>query len=207
MTLLELRGLDAGYGEQKVLHGVSLTVENGELVTVRGADGAGKTTLLRAICGTVRTHGEVLLDGEHVVPRTPEHVAREGVAHIPADRGTFAPLSVLDNLRVGSWVRRGTSSRDLVRVFELFPELYELRERRAGSLPAVEQELLALGRALMAHPRLILFDEPSPGPRARLLELHERGTAVLLAEQEAAGGSESAARGYVLEAGCARLAA
>ena len=111
---------------------------------LRGNAGSGKTTLLRAICGTVRTHGTVLLDGEHVVPHTPEHLAREGVAHVPADRGTFAPLSVLDNLRVGGWVRGGTSARDLARVFELFPELYDRRDVRAGSLAGDEQELARL---------------------------------------------------------------
>lgn len=185
MTLLELRGLDARYGEENVLNGVSLTVDEGELVTVRGGPAAGKTTLLRAISGTVRTHGDVLLDGERVVPHTPEHLAREGVVHIPADRGTFAPLSVLENLRVGAWVRRGTSSRDLVRVFELFPELYERRDVRAGSLPGDEQDLLALARALMGHPRLVLVDEPSPAASARLAELQaERGAAALVVTRD-----------------------
>jgi branched-chain amino acid transport system ATP-binding protein len=188
VTLLELRRLDARYGDEQVLHGVSLTVDAGQRVTVRGAPGAGKTTLLRAISGTVRTHGDVLLDGERVVPHTPEHVAREGVVHIPADRGTFAPLSVLENLRVGAWVRRGTSSRDLVRVFELFPALYERRDERAGSLPDDEQELLALGRALMGHPRLVLVDEPSPAGLGRLDDLRERGVAVLVAARDGADG-------------------
>jgi branched-chain amino acid transport system ATP-binding protein len=180
VTLLELRGLDARYGEEQVLYDVSLAVEEGELITVRGAPGAGKTTLLRAISGTVRTRGDVLLDGEHVVPHSPEHLAREGVLHIPSDRGTFAPLSVLDNLRVGAWVRRGASSRDLVHVFELFPELYDQREVRAGSLPDAGQELLALGRALMGHPRLLLVDEPSATGLERLGDLRERGAAVLV---------------------------
>jgi branched-chain amino acid transport system ATP-binding protein len=180
VTLLELRGLDARYGEEQVLYGISLAVEEGELVTVRGGPGAGKTTLLRAISGTVRTHGDVLLDGEHVVPHSPEHLAREGVVHIPADRGTFAPLTVLDNLRVGAWVRRGASSRDLVHVYELFPELYERRDERAGSLTDDGQELLALGRAVMGHPRLVLVDEPSSAGLERLAGLRERGAAVLV---------------------------
>jgi len=194
VTLLELRGVDARYGEEQVLYGVSLAVEEGELVTVRGGPGAGKTTLLRAISGTVRTHGDVLLDGEHVVPHSPEHLAREGVLHIPADRGTFAPLSVLDNLRVGAWVRRGASSRDLVRVYELFPELYEHRETRAALLPDDELELLGLGRALMGHPRLVLVDEPSAAGLERLGDLQERGAAVLVVAREGPAG-------HVLDAG------
>ena len=184
MTLLELREVDARYGEEQVLHGISLTVEDGALVSVRGAEGAGKTTLLRAISGTVRTHGDVLLDGERVVPHTPEHLAREGVMHIPADRGTFAPLSVAENLRVGAWVRRGASSRDLARVFELFPELYERRDERAGSLSDESRELLAFGRALMGHPRVVLVDEPSPTGRARLEDLRERGVAALVVSRD-----------------------
>ena len=204
MTLLELRDLHARYGEQQALHAVSLTVDEGELVVLRGGAGAGKTTLLRAISGTVRTHGTVLLDGERVVPHTPEHLAREGVAHVPADRGTFAPLSVLDNLRVGGWVRGGTSARDLARVFELYPELYERRGVRAGSLAVDEQELLALGRAVMAHPRLVLVDDPSEGMHERLRELNERGTAILVATR---GEAPAGARGYVIEAGIARLVA
>jgi len=204
VTLLELRGLDARYGEEWALHAVSLTVDVGELVALRGGAGAGKTTVLRAISGTVRTHGAVLLDGERVVPHTPEHLAREGVAHVPADRGTFAPLSVLDNLRVGGWVRGGTSARDLARVFELYPELYERRAVRAGSLAADDQELLALGRAVMAHPRLVLVDDPSAGMQQRLRELNEQGTAVLVAGR---GPAPPGARCYLIEAGTTRLAA
>jgi branched-chain amino acid transport system ATP-binding protein len=194
VTLLELRGLAARYGEEQALYDVALTVEEGEFVVVRGGPGAGKTTLLRAISGTVRTHGDVLLDGERVVPHTPEHLAREGVVHIPADRGTFAPLSVIENLRVGAWVRRGASSRDLVRVFELFPELYERRDERAGSLPDDGRELLAFGRALMGHPRLVLVDEPSPAARRRLGELQERGVAALVVTRDGPAG-------HVLDAG------
>ena len=203
MTLLELRDLDARYGDDQALRAVSLTVEEGELVVLRGGPGAGKTTLLRAISGTVRTHGAVLLDGERVVPHTPEHLAHEGVAHVPADRGTFAPLTVLDNLRVGGWVRGGTSARDLARVFELYPELYERRGLRAGSLADDEQELLALGRAVMAHPRLVLVDEPSAALHERLRELNERGTALLVATSSAV---PAGARSYVIEAGGARPA-
>jgi len=209
LSLLELRGVEARYGDHRVLHGVSLTVETGELVALLGANGAGKTTTLRAVCGTVRTHGDVLLDGERLFPRTPERVARQGVVHVPEGRGTFASLTVLENLRVGAWVRRGASTRDLVRVFERFPQLYEHRDRPAGSLSGAEQQALALGRALMAHPRLLLVDELSHGlaPAAardlleRLRELAASGTGVLLVEQAAGLALAAAARGYVLEAG------
>jgi branched-chain amino acid transport system ATP-binding protein len=204
VTLLELRDLDARYGEEHALHAVSLTVGEGELVVLRGDADAGKTTLLRAISGTVRTRGAVLLDGERVVPHTPERLAREGVAHVSADRGTFAPLSVLDNLRVGGWVRGGTSARDLARVFELYPELYERRAERAGSLGGDEQELLALGRVVMAHPRLVLVDDPSAGMHERLRELNERGTAILLATR---GEMPAGDRCYLIDAGTTRLAA
>ncbi len=209
MSLLELRGVEARYGGTRALDDVSLTVEQDEVVALLGANGAGKTTTLRAVCGTVRTHGEVLLDGERLFPRTPERVARQGVVHVQQGRGTFASLSVLDNLRVGAWVRRGTSSRDLVRVFELFPQLYERRDRRAGSLSGGEQQMLALGRAVMAHPRLLLLDEPSLGLApslareliARAGELSESGTAVLLAEQSAGAALGAASRVYVLDGG------
>jgi branched-chain amino acid transport system ATP-binding protein len=204
VTLLEVRDLDARYGEEQVLHGVSLTIEHGEIVSLGGGEGAGKTTLLRAICGVVRTKGSVLVEGERVVPHTPEHLAHEGVAHIPADRGTFGPLSVLDNLRVGGWVRGGASARDLAHVYELYPELYELRTARAAALEDGQQELLALGRAVMAHPRLLLIDEPSAALHAHLHELNERGTAILAASRV---GALTGARRYVLDAGTLRAVA
>jgi branched-chain amino acid transport system ATP-binding protein len=201
VTLLELRDLDARYGEEPVLHGISLTIDHGELVALSGGEGAGKTTLLRAVCGVVRTRGTVLLEGDRVVPHTPEHVAHEGVAHIPADRGTFGSLSVLDNLRIGGWVRGGTSARDLAHVYELYPELYELRTARAATLEDGEQELLALGRAVMAHPQLVLVDEPSAALHVRLHELNDHGTAILVASR---GEPPSGARRYVLDAGTVR---
>lgn len=176
MTLLELRGLEAHR-----LGSLSLQLDEGELVALSGPAGAGKSTALRAICGSVPTRGSVLVDGDRVVPHTPERLAREGVVHVPDDRGTLGSLSVLDNLRVGAWVRRGTSARDLARVYERFPELYELRDRRACTLPDAEQELLALGRAQMAHARALLVDEPSAGGLAKLRALVADGLAVLVA--------------------------
>ena len=163
MSLLELRGVDARYGEIRALHGVSLSVEDGDFVAVLGANGAGKTTTLRAISGTVKTTGDVIFEGEKLFRRTPDAMARRGVAHVPEGRGTFTTLSVLDNLRLGAWVQRGTSHRDLARVFEFFPHLYDRRDQRAGTLSGGEQQMLALGRAMMAKPRLLLLDEPSLG--------------------------------------------
>ena len=153
MSLLELRDVEARYGEVRALHGVSLSVDDGDFVAVLGANGAGKTTTLRAISGTVKTTGDVIFDGEKLFRRTPEGMARRGIAHVPEGRGTFTTLSVLDNLRLGAWVQRGTSQRDLVHVFEFFPRLYERRDRSGGTLSGGEQQMLALGRAMMAKPR------------------------------------------------------
>ena len=143
MSLLELRDVNARYGEIRALHGVTLTVEDGDFVAILGANGAGKTTTLRAISGTVKTSGDVLLDGERAFRRTPESMARRGVTHVPEGRGTFATLSVLDNLRLGAWVQRGLSTRDLAHVFEFFPQLYERRDEPAGALSGGEQQMLA----------------------------------------------------------------
>ena len=134
MPLLELRDVEARYGEIRALHGVTLSVEDGDFVAILGANGAGKTTTLRAISGTVKMTGELFLEGSRIFHPTPEAMARRGVAHVPEGRGTFATLSVLDNLRLGAWTQRGTSQRDLARVFEFFPLLYERRDQRAGAL-------------------------------------------------------------------------
>ena len=163
MSILELRGVEARYGEIRALHDVSITIDDGDFVAILGANGAGKTTTLRAVSGTVKTSGDVLFDGSKIFRRTPESMARRGVAHVPEGRGTFTTLSVLDNLRLGAWVQRGVSPRDLARVFEFFPRLYERREQQAGTLSGGEQQMLALGRAMMAKPRVLLLDEPSLG--------------------------------------------
>jgi len=158
--LLELHDVEASYGPVKALHGVSLEVAEGEIVAVLGANGAGKTTTLRAVSGTVRRVGELRFDGSPL-PRSPESVARRGIAHVPEGRGTFAELSVRDNLRLGAYTRRGGGSRDdLRRVYAFFPRLEERRDQQAGTLSGGEQQMLALGRALMARPRLLLLDEP-----------------------------------------------
>ncbi|HVC87300.1 MAG TPA: ABC transporter ATP-binding protein [Gaiellaceae bacterium] len=209
MSLLELRDVHVRYGEIRALRGVTLSVELGDFVAILGANGAGKTTTLRAISGLVKTTGEVFLEGSKLFRRTPDGMARLGVAHVPEGRGTFTTLSVLDNLRLGAWTRRGTSTRDLAHVFELFPLLYERRERRAGTLSGGEQQMLAIGRVLMAKPILALLDEPSRGLEPvvvhelfeALRRINEGGTAIVLAEHKPALALGAARRAFVLENG------
>ena len=209
MTLLELRDIEARYGEIRALHGVTLSVEDRDFVAILGANGAGKTTTLRAISGTVKTTGDVFLEGSKVFRRTPEAMARRGVAHVPEGRGTFTTLSVLDNLRLGAWTQRGMSQRDLAHVFEFFPLLYERREQQAGTLSGGEQQMLALGRAMMAKPRLLLLDEPSLGLAPlvvreifdALVRMNESGTTIVVVEQNATLALAAAKHAFVLETG------
>jgi branched-chain amino acid transport system ATP-binding protein len=207
--VLELRNVEARYGPVKALHGVSLAVGDGELVAVLGANGAGKTTMLRAISGTVRRTGEVVFRGKNL-PRRPDATARAGIAHVPEGRGTFSELSVWENLRLGAYVRRGSLKREAQRVFEFFPRLEERRNQQAGTLSGGEQQMLALGRAIMARPRLLLLDEPSLGLAPIVVNeifeavasmKHADGLAVLVVEQNANLALAHAARAYVLEVG------
>ena len=209
MSLLELRNVEARYGLVKALHGVSLAVGDGELVAVLGANGAGKTTTLRAISGTVRRTGDLVFGGK-ALPRRPEGIARAGIAHVPEGRGTFSDLSVWENLRLGAYTRRGGIKDDARRVFGFFPRLEERRHQQAGTLSGGEQQMLALGRAMMARPKLLLLDEPSLGlaPIAvnEIFEALERmkgqdGMSVLVVEQNATLVLAHAARAYVLEVG------
>jgi branched-chain amino acid transport system ATP-binding protein len=209
MSLLELRNVEARYGPVKVLHGVSLTVGDGELVAVLGANGAGKTTTLRAISGTVRRSGELVFDGKALSSRT-EATARAGIAHVPEGRGTFSDLTVWENLRLGAYTRRGGIKEDAQRVFSFFPRLETRRNQQAGTLSGGEQQMLALGRAMMARPRLLLLDEPSLGLApivvTEIFGALERmkgqdGMSVLVVEQNANLALDHAARAYVLEVG------
>jgi branched-chain amino acid transport system ATP-binding protein len=212
MPLLELDDVVAGYGAIEALHGVSLTVEEGEIVTVLGPNGAGKTTMLRAVSGTVRRSGEIVFAGRKVARSGPERVARLGVAHVPEGRGIYTELSVRDNLRMGAYRRRDRTGvkRDLERVVGYFPWMGPRSRQRAGTLSGGEQQMLAVGRALMSRPRLLLLDEPSLGlapiVAAEIFRIvnalnGEEGVSVLLVEQNARAALEIAARGYVLEAG------
>ena len=208
-SLLQLTNVEARYGAVKALHGVSLQVGEGELVAVLGANGAGKTTTLRAISGTVRRDGEVVFAGKKL-PRRAEATARAGIAHVPEGRGTFMELSVWDNLRLGAYTRRGGLKEDARRVFEFFPRLGERRDQQAGTLSGGEQQMLALGRAMMARPRLLLLDEPSLGLAPLVVReifgalermKGEDGMAVLVVEQNARIALRAAQRAYVLEVG------
>src|SRR5919199_5384742 len=161
MPLLELTEVEARYGAFKALHGITLAVEEGEIVSVLGANGAGKTTTLRAISGTVRTSGEIAFAGRPIARRAPEAIARAGIAHVPEGRGTFAELTVRENLRLGAWTRCGRLRGEEERVLGHFPALAERTRQPAGTLSGGEQQMLALARALMARPRLLMLDEPS----------------------------------------------
>ncbi|MEO6987311.1 MAG: ATP-binding cassette domain-containing protein, partial [Aquihabitans sp.] len=165
MSLLSLRSVAGGYGAISVLHGLDLEVEEGEVVVILGANGAGKTTTLRAICGLLaKTTGEIYFDDREITSRATQAISRLGIAHVPQGRGTFSDLSVDDNLRLGAINRRdrGVVS-DLERWYSLFPRLSERRNQAAGSMSGGEQQMLAIARALMARPRLLLLDEPSLG--------------------------------------------
>ena len=210
MSLLELRDVEARYGPVKALHGVSLEVEEGEVVAVLGANGAGKTTTLRAISGTVARNGVVQLAGKPL-KGGPEAAARAGVAHVPEGRGTFVELTVTENLRLGAYTRRDRQvKQDIARVSEYFPWMLERGSQRAGTLSGGEQQMLALGRALMSRPRLLLLDEPSLGLAPMIvkeffrtvLHLNEsEGVTVLVVEQDARIALASSSRAYVLEVG------
>jgi branched-chain amino acid transport system ATP-binding protein len=211
--LLQLEKVEARYGPVKALHGISLTVGEGEIVAVLGANGAGKTTTLRAVSGTVRrSGGEILFAGTRISRRPPEAVARLGVAHVPEGRGTLTELTVRENLRLGAYVRRDRAGirEDERRVLSYFPWLEQRGGQSAGTLSGGEQQMLALARALMSRPRLVLLDEPSLGLAPMVVseifrivsELNEReGLAVLVVEQNAALALEASARAYVLEVG------
>jgi branched-chain amino acid transport system ATP-binding protein len=212
MPLLELRSVEARYGALRALHGINLTVEKGEIVALLGANGAGKTTTLRTISGTVKSSGDVVFEGDRLPRSSPEAAARRGIAHVPEGRGTFAELTVRENLMLGAYVRRdraGTKA-DLERVLERFPVLRDRSGQRAGTLSGGEQQQLALARALMQRPKLLLLDEPSLGLAPLVVaelfrtvgELNdEEGLSVLVVEQNATLALERASRAYVLEVG------
>jgi branched-chain amino acid transport system ATP-binding protein len=205
--LLELREVEARYGQVQALHGISLTVDEGEIVALLGANGAGKTTTLRAVSGTVRRDGDVTFAGKRR-SGGPEAMARAGVAHVPEGRGIFAELSVLDNLRMGAYMRRGKP--DFAPVYTYFPWLEERGHQQAGTLSGGEQQMLALARAFLTRPRLLMLDEPSLGLAPLVTrevfrvvgELNaNEGVAVLVVEQNAATALAAAERAYVLETG------
>ena len=211
-ALLAIEGLTASYGPVRALHGVDLAVDEGQVVALLGPNGAGKTTTLRAVCGMVRTAGRISFGGRELTGLPTEKVVRLGVAHVPEGRGTFAGLTVEENLRLGGYGRRDTAAlrSDVDSWYAVFPRLAERRRQTAGSLSGGEQQMLAIARALLSRPALLLLDEPSLGlaPRVtrELFEVltrvkAEQGTSMLLVEQNATLALELADTAYVLEAG------
>ena len=211
-ALLEVEGLEAHYGWTKVLHGLSFEVESGGITTILGANGAGKTTTLRAVCGMVKTAGDIRFDGQHVAGKATEDIVRLGIAHAPEGRGTFVPLTVEENLRLGAYGRRSRTrqAESLAHVYEYFPVLAERRRQVAGTLSGGEQQMLAVARALMSRPRLLLLDEPSLGLAPLVVREifrivrainREQGVSVLLVEQNASLALELADHAYLLETG------
>jgi branched-chain amino acid transport system ATP-binding protein len=211
VPLLALAGLTAGYGQRPVLHAVDLRVEDGEIVSILGANGAGKTTTLRAISGSIERGGRLTFLGRSLLGKHPSDAARLGIAHVPEGRGTMGQLTVAENLALGAYVRRDRQvGADLLRVFGYFPVLQERRRQYAGTLSGGEQQMLAIARALMARPRLLLLDEPSLGLAPLIAQSifdiicainRDLGTAVLLVEQNAVAALDISSCAYVLEAG------
>ncbi len=210
--LLDVRGLHAQYGATRVLHGIDFSVEEGGITTILGANGAGKTTTLRAVCGMVKAQGEIALDGVRIEGKATESIVRLGVAHVPDGRGTFVNLSVEENLRLGAYTRRDKAevALDFERMYGYFPRLKERRKQQAGLLSGGEQQMLAVSRALMLRPRLLLLDEPSFGLAPlivqELFEIfrtinRESRVSMLLVEQNASLALKLADHAYLLETG------
>jgi branched-chain amino acid transport system ATP-binding protein len=212
MPLLEVEGLKAYYGQTRALHDVTFSLEQGGITTLLGANGAGKTTTLRSLCGMVRTEGTIRFDGQPITGKATEAIVRLGVGHVPEGRGTFTNLSVDENLRVAAYTRRdkAAAQRDLDMVFEYFPILKERMNQQAGTLSGGEQQMLAISRALMLGPRLMLLDEPSFGLAPLIVQEifrimrrinSEANVSMLLVEQNAALALDLADHAYVLETG------
>jgi len=210
--LLEVDGIDVFYGRVQALRGVTLTVSSGEIVALIGSNGAGKTTTLRTISGLMHpTGGRIVFDGRDITNTKAHEIVRFGICQSPEGRRLFPRMIVLDNLMMGTYARRDLShvDRDVARVYELFPRLKEREKQLAGTLSGGEQQMLAIGRALMAHPKLLMLDEPSLGLAPILVEtifrvcveINQQGTPILLVEQNATKALEIAHRAYVLETG------
>jgi len=214
--LLDIEALEAGYGGIRAVKGIDLQVDDGELVCLIGANGAGKSTTLRAICGLLPVRGgSIRYAGADTAASAVHDLPRKGLVMVPEGRGIFAQLSVQENLAMGAFTRDdGDIARDLERQYETFPRLKERRTQTAGTLSGGEQQMLAMGRALMARPRLLLLDEPSMGLAPRLVtkifeivrDIAQRGVTILLVEQNARLALEVASRGYVMESGTITLA-
>ncbi|NKC15845.1 MAG: ATP-binding cassette domain-containing protein [Gammaproteobacteria bacterium] len=211
-NLLEISGLQAAYGHTQVLHGIDLSLPEGEIVTVLGANGAGKTTTLRSVSQMIRTSGSIKFDGQELVGKSTEAVVRLRIAHVPEGRGTFVRVTTEENLLLGAYSRRSRAqiNGDLERVYSYFPRLEERREQQAGTLSGGEQQMLAVGRALMLRPRLMLLDEPSFGLAPLVVQElfgilrtinQSEGASMLLVEQNANLALGFASYAYLLETG------
>lgn len=208
--LLEVKDLEVGYGAIQALRSISLTVSEGEIVTLIGANGAGKTTTLRAVSGMLRPRkGDITYSGESIVGVRPHQLVRRRLIHVPEGRGIFLNLTVEENLRMGAYTRNDDLTEDLRRVYDLFPRVKERLKQTAGTMSGGEQQMLAIGRALLSKPRLLLLDEPSLGLAPKIVqtifavirEINQSGTTILLIEQNARMALQTANRAYVLEAG------
>ncbi len=209
-TMLSVKNLDASYGQIQVLRDINFEVPTGEVSVILGANGAGKTTTLRSICNMVTNNGAITFDGVDISGKDTADIVNLGMAHVPQGRGTFPELSVIDNLEVGGYVRKDNLDSDIDRWFQMFPRLKERKDQLAGSLSGGEQQMLAVARALMSRPKLVLLDEPSLGLAPLIIEdlfstfkelNQESGMTMLIVEQNANLALEIASHGYVLEAG------
>ena len=212
--VLKIDDLSAGYAGAEVIRNISITVDSGEVVALFGPNGAGQTTTLRAISGTIRpTRGTITFGGSDLAKQSPTLRARAGIAHVPEGRGLFPELTIVDNLRLGAYTRKGSPKADLERVYSYFPWLGRRRNEQAGSLSGGEQQMLALAKAFMQRPRLLLLDEPSLGLAPIIVseifrivrELNEEGMTVLVVEQNAHIALQAASTAYVLEVGTVAL--
>ncbi|ADU95437.1 ABC transporter ATP-binding protein [Geobacillus sp. G4] len=210
--MLKVDGIDVFYGNIHALKGVSLEVNKGEIVTLIGANGAGKTTLLKTISGLLRPkNGDIVYEGASIAGKAAQTIVKQGISHVPEGRRVFANMTVEENLELGAFLRKDKEGiqQDFAKVFQLFPRLEERRKQLAGTLSGGEQQMLAIGRALMARPKLLLLDEPSMGLAPLLVktifriiqEINESGTTILLVEQNAHMALSIAHRAYVLESG------
>jgi branched-chain amino acid transport system ATP-binding protein len=212
MSYLEVKGLEAGYGPVQVLRGLDFNVEEGEVAVILGANGAGKTTTLRALTGMIDTKGSILFEGEELVGKATDEIVRRRIAHVPQGRGTISQFSVEENLQAGAYIRKDKAgiAADLEKMFVMFPRLLERRKQAAGSLSGGEQQMLAIARALMLSPRLLLLDEPSLGLAPLIVrDLFETlgqinrdfGTTMIVVEQNANLAFKIAQKAFVLETG------
>jgi len=208
--MLTVNDIHVYYGSIHAIKGVSFDVQDGEIVALIGANGAGKSTILKTVSGLLHPKtGSIVFGGEDITKTEPHKIVKKGLAHVPEGRRIFLQMTVMENLEMGAFTQKGVSEEDLERVFEHFPRLKERRKQIAGTLSGGEQQMLAIGRALMSHPKLLMLDEPSMGLAPILVEqifqiiedLNQAGTTILLVEQNAGMALEIADRAYVLETG------